>query len=393
MTTENNYNIDIAIFGAGIAGLWTFHRLRKLGYNAVLFEKNSIGHGQTIASQGIIHSGLKFSLVGKVNKLAQNISKMPDIWRNALQGEGDVDLSTATANATSQHLLIPPGFMGGLTALVAQKALGKHVRTIPEKQWPDNLKQSGFRGNTIFMGEPVLDIPSVLRALAEPYRKNIYKITEQQAQNPLHFLEENRITARKIIFTGAADNKTIAEQNQHNKGLETQKRPLMQGMIKNAPFPLWAHLVGKTDKPVASITSHYTENKELIWYLGGGVAERAKESNPADVHHAMISALNTYMPNIQTDNLEWSTLPIDRVEGKSKTDSWMPDIPTIHDAGDVLYCWPTKLTFSPMLSDMIISKLQDSNISPSQTQSDIASLPKAEYAKTPWDTAQWKKQS
>ena len=50
--------IDVVIFGAGIAGLWTFNRLKSLGYDVLLLEKKAIGCGQTLASQGIIHSGL-----------------------------------------------------------------------------------------------------------------------------------------------------------------------------------------------------------------------------------------------------------------------------------------------------------------------------------------------
>jgi glycine/D-amino acid oxidase-like deaminating enzyme len=78
---------DIVIVGAGIAGLWTFHRLKKRGYDVLLLEKDSIGGDQTIASQGIIHSGLKFAIAGKISTLARSISAMPDIWRTALKGE------------------------------------------------------------------------------------------------------------------------------------------------------------------------------------------------------------------------------------------------------------------------------------------------------------------
>jgi glycerol-3-phosphate dehydrogenase len=52
---------DLIIFGAGIAGLWTLNHFRGLGYNAILLETDSIGCGQTIAAQGIIHSGLKYA--------------------------------------------------------------------------------------------------------------------------------------------------------------------------------------------------------------------------------------------------------------------------------------------------------------------------------------------
>ncbi|MGH1377673.1 MAG: FAD-dependent oxidoreductase [Alphaproteobacteria bacterium] len=382
---------DIVIFGAGIAGLWTFNHLKSLGYDVLLLEKESIGCGQTIASQGIIHSGLKFSLAGKVNSLAKSISAMPDLWRDALDGKGSVDLRSAKISAQSQQLLIPAGFMGGLTKLVTKKALGKTVHEIPHDQWSQDIKSSGFKGSVIFMGEPVLDIPSVIRALADPYKSSIKKITEEQASFPFDFLKNHNITPKRIIFTGAGSNHNIAKSNNHDDGLATQKRPLMQGMIKNAPFPLFAHLVGKTDKPVASITTHNMSDGTLIWYLGGGVAERSKESDPEDVYKDAISALNSYLPKIDLSNIEWSTLPIDRVEGKSKTDSWMPDTPTIHNTDDALYCWPTKLTFAPMLSDIILETLNSDNITPSQKQSDFSFLEDAQYSQTPWDRAIWSK--
>lgn len=383
--------VDVVIFGSGIAGLWTFHRLKRLGYDVLLLEKESIGCGQTIASQGIIHSGLKFSLAGKVNKLAHSISKMPEIWRAALRGEGDVDLSSARMSAESQQLLIPSGFMGGLTKLVAERALGNNVHAAPKDEWPSDLKSSGFKGSLIFMDEPVLNVPSVLRALAEPYKNCIRKISEEESLKPFHFLEENNITAKRIIFTSAGSNHEIAKSSAHDKGLETQKRPLLQGMMKNAPFPLFAHLVGKTDKPIASITTHEMADGTLVWYLGGLVAERNTDSNPQDVIDAAQKAFATYLPNVDFSNVEWSTLPINRVEGKSKTDGWMPDTPTIHHTQEALYCWPTKLTFAPRLGDMILENLNNKNITPSNKESDFGFLPPADYTKTPWDKAKWTK--
>lgn len=382
---------DVVIFGAGIAGLWTFHRLKNLGYNVLLLERESIGCGQTIASQGIIHSGLKFTLAGKVNKLARAISAMPELWRAALRGEGDVDLSTAHMAAQSQQLLIPSGFMGGLTKLVAERALGNNVHSFSKDQWPEHIKNSGFKGSVIFMDEPVLNIPSVLRALAEPYREYIRKISHADSEKPFEFLNRMNISAKKIIFTAADSNQKIASDNAHDKGLETQARPLVQGMMKNAPFPLFAHLVGKTDKPVASITTHEMSDGTLVWYLGGLVAERPTNSAQQDVIDAATKAFTAYLPDMDLSNVAWSTLPINRIEGKSKTDSWMPDTPTIHHTKDALYCWPTKLTFAPMLGDMIVHELKSEGIMPSGTSNNFDFLPLAEYMQTPWDKAQWTK--
>ena len=365
---------DIAVIGAGIAGLWIFNRLKRAGYDAVLLEPRGIGGGQSIASQGIIHSGLKYALAGKVNDLAKSISAMPDLWHDALAGRGPVDLSMARMNSSSQYLLIPAGFMGGLVKLVAQKTLGGSVKDIARADWPATLKTSGFEGSLIYMDEPVLDIPSVIRALAEPYKNCIRKG------------DASAIDANTYIYTAAAGNLPAAHANHHDKGLETQARPLLMGMLKNAPFELYAHLVGASEKPVATITTHKTQDGALAWYIGGGVAERAKDSPQQDLYDATLKALHKYMPGLALSGIEWASLPIDRIEGKSSMQGWMPDTPVIHEAGNHLYCWPTKLTFAPLLSDMIMERLK---IEPSHASSDFSSLPAAEYAQTPWDKAQW----
>ncbi len=395
------YNTDIVIIGAGIAGLWLFHRLKKAGYHAILLEKNAIGAGQTIASQGIIHSGMKYAFAGKINKLAEEISAMPDLWRAAMaSGDGDVDLRAAKTNADSQYMLIPSGFMGGLVKLVAKNALGTGVREIPKEDWPDNIKQSGFKGSVIFMNEPVLDIPSVIRALADPYKDYIYKIDWDaceiiSSKDGISALKigDDTIKAGKFIFTSAASNHHIAKQLGHSHGLQTQARPLLMGFLKPAPFEFYAHLVGSSDKPVATITTHKTADNEIVWYLGGGVAERAKESDPNDVISATIKGFKKYLPHIDLSDVTWATLPIDRIEGKSETDGWMPDTPTIHSYGNVFYCWPTKLTFSPLLSDRLYDSVTKSETQPNMSTKHQTCnfLPLCGYTAAPWDTKDWKK--
>jgi len=384
-----NKTPDIVIFGAGIAGLWAHHRFCRLGYDSLLLESDAIGGGQTLASQGIIHSGLKYAFAGKVNKLAESISAMPDLWRAALRGEGDVDLSAARANAQSQYLLVPKGLMGGLVKLVTAKALGGQVHEVAKDDFPDEIAQSGFKGRAIFMDEPVLDIQSVLRALAEPYKDSIRRI--DTPDDPLGFLESHGIKPKHIIFTGAASNAQIAKRQGHDDGLQTQARPLLMGFLKPAPFPLYAHLVGTSDKPVATITTHTMVDGTLTWYLGGGVAERDKDSDPAEVIKATRKGFAKYLPALDLSDVEWATLPIDRIEGKSDIDGWMPDTPTIHSVDDhgvgVHYCWPTKLTFAPLLSDRLLEKIG----APSGKQSDWSTLDVAEYARAPWDTADWTK--
>ena len=377
---------DIVIFGAGIAGLWLLAELKAKGYNALLLESEAIGAGQTLASQGIIHSGLKYAFAGKINKLAQSISAMPDLWRSALEGKGNVDLSAARVSASSQFLLIPGGLMAGLVKLVTKQALGNNVHEVKKVDWPDEIKRSGFKGTAVFMDEPVLDVASVIRALAEPYKDCIKKI--DTPDNPFGFLERHNIEADEIIFTAAASNHEVAKRAGHDQKLHTQKRPLLMGMMKNAPYPLYAHLVGNSDKPVATITTHEALDGSLIWYLGGGAAEREKEANPQDVYKAVRKGFAKYLPGVELSTAQWSVLPIDRIEGKSDIDGWMPDTPTIHSHENVHYCWPTKLTFAPLLASRLLERI---NVHPSKEQADWSFLENIDYATAPWDDTTWTK--
>lgn len=369
---------DIIIHGAGIAGLWTFYRLKRMGYDVLLLENEAIGAGQTLASQGIIHSGLKYAIAGQVNDLAKAISKMPDLWRSALEGEGEVDLSGASTAESSQYMLIPDGFIGGLVKLVSKKALGGDVFELPQEDWPEDVKASGFTGSVIHMDEPVLDITQIIRGLADPYKDCIRQSGEG-------------LDAKLHIYTAAGSNHEIATSQGHDQNLETQARPLLMGFMKPAPFELHAHLIGTSDKPIATITTHKMQDGTLVWYLGGGVAERQKEDDPQKVYAETQKAFAKYLPNIDLSSVEWSVLPIDRIEGKSGTKGWMPDTPTIHAVENHLYCWPTKLTFAPMLSDMIVGHLKSNKIEPSNTQSDYSHLPEVDYALAPWDKVTWTK--
>src|SRR5688500_2310975 len=83
---------DIVILGGGIAGLWLLNRLRDAGYSVLLLENSALGAGQTIASQGMIHGGLKYALGGALTGASEAIADMPQHWQRCLQGQGDVDL-------------------------------------------------------------------------------------------------------------------------------------------------------------------------------------------------------------------------------------------------------------------------------------------------------------
>jgi hypothetical protein len=375
MNSINAKSADIVIIGAGISGLWTLRTLKARGYDTVLLERDAIGSGQTIASQGIIHSGLKYALGGKISSVAKTISEMPQRWREVLKDD--------CLSAPSQNLLIPKGFVGNVVKLAAEKML----ETRAQEHLPSEIKSAGFEGSVIRMDEPVLNIQKTLQALAEPHCTCIRKANRISFSNEAVNCDGNIIHAKAFIFTAAESNYAIARELGHDDNLETKARPLLMGMMKNAPFPLYAHLVGTSDKPVATITTHKTKDGTLVWYVGGAVAERKKEAAEYETYNAIKKAFSKYMPAVDLSNIGWATLQIDRIEGKSGPT--MPDTPTIHQAENAIYAWPTKLTFAPLLADRVAQRLQ--NVEPSGINSDWSFLPQAGIAETPWDTTEWKK--
>ena len=91
--------IDIAILGGGIAGLWLLNLLVSRGYSVVLLEKEALGAGQTIASQGMIHGGVKYALQGLLTDAPEDRYLLAGIARVILRFpcrlEGRICLGTS----------------------------------------------------------------------------------------------------------------------------------------------------------------------------------------------------------------------------------------------------------------------------------------------------------
>ena len=72
---------DVIIIGGGICGLWLLAAIRQSGRQAILVERDSLGGQQTLASQGMIHGGIKYTLGGFTTPSSENIASMPARWK------------------------------------------------------------------------------------------------------------------------------------------------------------------------------------------------------------------------------------------------------------------------------------------------------------------------
>ena len=91
------------IIGGGIAGLWLAAEYKALGI-PLHFRKEPLGFSQTLASQGIIHGGTKYSLTGSITNSTKAISLMPKLWRNSINGIGNVKLDKKILEQDYQFL-------------------------------------------------------------------------------------------------------------------------------------------------------------------------------------------------------------------------------------------------------------------------------------------------
>ena len=87
--------IDVVIIGGGIAGLWLLDKLQRSGIEALVLNNAALGQGQTIASQGIIPGGTKYTFGMGLETAVSDLANMPDRWRDSLSGSKDPNLADA----------------------------------------------------------------------------------------------------------------------------------------------------------------------------------------------------------------------------------------------------------------------------------------------------------
>ncbi|TAN52905.1 MAG: FAD-dependent oxidoreductase [Methylococcaceae bacterium] len=402
---------QIIIVGGGIAGLWTLRRALALGYDAIALEQNAIGCGQTLASQGILHSGVKYGLDGASRQIATLLKSLPPRWSACFAGHGELDLSAARIHAHSQHLWASANWLDKIAAGVGARAMQSEVHALQQDAWPAALRDGGHRGSVYELAESVVDVKSVCQALAAPVRERILRGNVVDAEiapdgklqairvDGAHKSRGNlapplpqgegwgegcRLSAEAFIFTSATGNETIAAMLGLGSAI-AQRRPLRQIMLRGRLPLLYGHGVSASPKPLITITSHPL-NGETVWYLGGGVAEAgAAMSETAAIAHAQ-QTLQQGFPRLDLSGTRWASWLVDRAEPHAS--SMLPDGPALLERGNAVICWPTKLVYAPVLAERALAfaarRLQPRGLSPVEI-----ALPPAEFSTFPWESVQW----
>jgi glycerol-3-phosphate dehydrogenase len=165
--------LDAVIIGGGIAGLWLANLLQSRGDQIALLEARQLGSGQTLASQGMIHGGIKYALGGSLTSAAQAIAGMPDRWRRCLNGDGEIDLSGLTALSKDNLLFADGTSLGRFRTFFASRALRGRLQRLEPEHWPEAL--NGCTGWVYTLNDLVIDTPTLIDQLARPLTGSLYQ--------------------------------------------------------------------------------------------------------------------------------------------------------------------------------------------------------------------------
>lgn len=387
---------DIAIIGGGIAGLWTLNQLRNRGFNAVLFEQKALGSYQTVGSQGMIHGGIKYALSGAWSGSSEAISAMPAIWRSCLNGEGKVDLRECKVLSEDFYLWSHTGLTSRVSSFFASKMLRGRVEKLSRKNYPAPLSSPKFKGQAYRLVDLVLDVPSLVAALAHQHADAIFRIDwtraslEARGRQAMICGDGWELQAKQVILTAGTGNEALVSAL---GGTEPamQRRPLQQVFMKHEyQPPFYAHCTGGSAAPRLTISSHRTSSGEPVWYLGGDLATEGADADPEALIAKAKSEIAELLPWIDFGHCQWRTLRLDRGEPRQSA-LLRPDsafVGAVDSVDNALVAWPTKLSLSPNLADEIEDALQTRGITagPATDLSLLQGLGRPGIAPAYWDT-------
>lgn len=395
---------DALIFGGGIAGLWVLNRLQDAGYDTLLLDRNPLGSGQSVASQGMIHGGIKYALAGSLNAASQAIADMPDHWQACLAGEGSVDLRGTRVLSEHYYMWPRSSLRSRFNAFLGSKALRGKVSTVEVSDYPAFFRDH-IKGPLYELKDIVLDVPSLLHCLsdrhrnrikqADPARLELVPDTENGLQEVHYHMasEDYIIRAKRYLFCSGEGSagllKTVFPDGELPGQLQMQLRPLQMTIVKHQfPEPVYVHCVADqlTATPEVTITTHHCRDGNTAWYLGGELAESGVRRSQEEQNQAALSKLKELFPWLDLSGALCHSFFINRAEALT-LDGKRPESASIHAFKNLLLCWPSKLTLAPNLGQQVMDNFKEAGITAGRADNtDLSQWPFPGIALPPWES-------
>ncbi|MFI4860169.1 MAG: FAD-dependent oxidoreductase [Phycisphaerales bacterium JB063] len=393
-TAPADLAVDVAVFGGGVAGLWLLDALVRAGYDAILIEKHAMGHGQTVCAQGIIHSGLKYTLKGGMTGSAQAIKEMPALWRRCLEGQDQPDLR-GTRIRSDHCLLWRTQSLSSKLGMVGARA-GLKVK--PIRLSGDEVPQAlrACPGGVFRLDEQVIAPESMLAILLQRHRDrciraDVEDFTVEAGHVRSFHLHGRRVLPKHVVLTAGAGNAQLRRAIGLPNGT-MQRRPLHMVMMRSPDLPLLQGHCVDGAKTRATITSDRDRDGQTVWQVGGQISEDGVSMERDELIPFAKREVAAVLPGLELTGVEWASYRIDRAEQQMPGNKRPEHCAALED-GNVLTCWPTKLALAPILAADIIDRLPapqtqegGTGILPVNTLESLATMPHPDVAPPPWET-------
>lgn len=264
--TIESHEVDVAIVGGGIQGLWLLNDLTTVGYRTVLLEKHTLGGAQSLHSHGFIHRGYSYTKP----EMARGLRQAHERWSLLLAARGLTPPPTPAYYAFASRanagmwcdLWAGSGLFPAQTELLPFMAHG--------------LIRRLYRTT-----ESWIEVEAVTRALAAPHADAIYRaetreiLFDARDQRVLSLLlstgeAQIRVVPRAVILAAGAGNLGLLNRTGDPKvqnraaQIHRERHSLMLVIRGNHCLPdvamvipdLWLFIVPRRD-----------ENNEVVWLV------------------------------------------------------------------------------------------------------------------------------
>lgn len=390
--------LDALIIGGGGAGLWLLDEMVRAGLAVVLVEREALGAGQTVSSQGIIHGGIKYTLSGSLTESARAIREMPGLWRACLDGSRQPNLSSVRVLADRCHLWRTRSWKSKLGMVGARAGLRSAAVKIEKKDRPAALAYCP--GDVFAVDEQVIDVVGFAECFAQTHKARCVRVRAEEGVRftrdaagdageveLLHPDHDERfcVTPTYIVLTAGGGNAALRRAAGLSEEV-MQRRPLHMVMVRGALPELFGHCVDGA-KTRATITSATDAEGRTVWHVGGQIAEDGVRMSERELIVHARRELSDVLPGVPFSDTQWATYRIDRAEARTQT-GIRPGGPVMRVDGNVITAWPTKLALVPELARMVVQHVIRDQSERAETNGDLqipADWPRPSVARPPWE--------
>lgn len=359
MVNDSPVHVDVAFVGGGVASLWLAWLARNQGLSAVVIAPEPLGGEQTMASQGIIHGGAKYSLPGQEKRASPGqLAAMPGRWRrclagNGVAGSGDIDLRGVTVLA--EHVELRACTSRARLRRRAAARLLAGAANMPAQL--DRVSR---------LPDFVIDVESLMGRLVAGIEDCLLpeKVGPEQVRRGDEGvagidLATTTVVAERYVFAAGAGNVELAPRLSFASGAP-MLRPLHQvWAVFDQPQAAFAHCLVRAfgTEPDVTVTTHSDGNRTVL-YLGGHLATAGVGRSAGEQIEAAKHTLARALPQVDLAKSHFGTLRVDRAEPRRGLASRTDDA-FLATAGNAVLCFPVKLSLAPRLGDLFLREVAD----------------------------------